>query len=212
MTKRAGSKEVGNDSWVTQVHPLDQNGQEHREIFALAGTALCMAQNLEHVLKNFLVLAAAIERRGSRPPLTADEIVLFNADLEKVEAETFKKTLGRLINSIKVQFKFREKPQLQDDLAQSLIDRNKLVHHFFWDTAVYILTSQGRRRMAEELKRIHKQLQQTVVDFSEATKAIRVAAHITDEMINEVVEAAKAGATVEELKEMVRKRRSSIPG
>jgi hypothetical protein len=61
--------------------------------------------------------------------------------------------------------------------------------------------------MAEELKRIQVQLKRTIEDFAEATKAIRGSLGITEEMIDEVVEAAKSGATEEEIKEMVRKKR-----
>jgi hypothetical protein len=171
-------------------------------------TSLSLAQTLEHVLKNFIVLAGAIERRRSQRRSTVDEKARFNADLEKLEAETFKKTLGRLINLIKSRFQFQAKPGLEADLAQSLIDRNHLVHHFFWDSAIAQQSSDGRRKLAEELKRIQVQLRRTIEDFSDATKALRRALGVTEEIIDQVVEAAKAGATEEEIREMVHKRRS----
>ena len=195
---------MNSDSWIVKVEPSNQGGLEHREVYGYAGMALSLAQTLEHVLKTFIVLAAAIERRGPQP-LTADELAGFNADLEKFEAETFKKTLGPLIDSIKSRFHFQAKPDLKTDLAQSLVDRNQLVHHFFWDRAVEQQSSHGRYRMAEELTRIQKQLRRTIEDFSDATKAIRYAMGITEERIDEVVEAAKAGATEEEIKEVVRR-------
>lgn len=198
---------MSSDSWVIELDPMNQKGRENRELYAHAGLALSLAQNLEHVLKNFIVLAAAIERRRSQPASTADDQARFNADLEKLEAETFKQTLGRLINLVKSRFQFQAKPGLEADLGQSLIDRNQLVHHFFWDRAVDQQSSQGRRNMAEELKRIQVQLKRTIEDFAEATKAIRGSLGITEEMIDEVVEAAKSGATEEEIKEMVRKKR-----
>ncbi len=195
------------DSWVIELDPMNQKGRENRELYAHAGLALSLAQTLEHVLKNFIVLASAIERRRSQPPSTADDKARFNADLEKLEAETFKQTLGRLIKLVKSRFQFQAKPGLEADLSQSLIDRNQLVHHFFWDRALEQHSSQGRRNMAEELQRIQVQLRRTIEDFSEATNVIRGSLGITEEMIDEVVEAAKAGATEDEIREMVRKKR-----
>lgn len=199
---------MNSDSWVVRVDPSNQQGIENREVYGYAGMALSLAQMLEHVLKDFVVLAAAIERRGPQP-LTADKLARFKANLEKFEAETLKKTLGPLMNSIKSRFHFQAHPDLKANLAQSLIDRNQLVHHFFWDRAVEQQSSQGRRRMAEELKRIQKQFRRTIEDFSDATKAIREAMGITDEKINEVVEAAKAGASEQEIKELIRKKHPS---
>jgi hypothetical protein len=199
---------MNSDSWVVQVDPSNQQGIENREVYAYAGMALSLAQMLEHVLKDFVVLATAIERRGTQP-LTADKLARFKANLEKFEAETLKKSLGPLINLIKSRFHFQAHPDLKANLAQSLIDRNQLVHHFFWDRAVDQQSSQGRRRMAEELKRIQNQFRRTTEDFSDATRAIREAMGITDEKITEVVEAAKAGASEQEIKELIRKKRST---
>ena len=109
-TSRRQRHKVSSDSWVIELDPMNQKGRENRELYAHAGLALSLAQNLEHVLKNFIVLAAAIERRRSQPASTADDQARFNADLEKLEAETFKQTLGRLINLVKSRFQFQAKP------------------------------------------------------------------------------------------------------
>jgi hypothetical protein len=199
---------MSSDSWVVNVDPSNREGIENREIYGYAGMALSLAQTLENVLKNFIVLATAIERR-ERGTLTAEQFAAFKADLEKFEAETLKKTLGPLINSIKSRFHFQAKPNLMADLSQSLVDRNQLVHHFFWDRAIEHTSSEGRYRMAEELKRIQKQLRRTIEDFSDATKAISDAMGVTEERINEVIEAAKAGASEVEIKELIRARRTS---
>jgi hypothetical protein len=195
--------------WVVKLDPSNRVGREHREIYGYAGMALSQAQTLEHVLKNFIVLTRAIERGRDRQ-LSAKQFARFRAEIENFEAETFKKTLGPIIASIKKRFHFQTKPNLEIDLEKSLRDRNQLVHHFFWDRATETQSSEGRHKMADELRRIHKQLLQTIADFSDATKAIRQAMGITDENINEVVEAAKSGATEKELGELIQRQRLKL--
>jgi hypothetical protein len=193
------------EDWVVRVDPSNRTSIEIRELYAYAGMALAIAQELEHVLKNFVILARAIETR----PKVAEKLERFKVEMEKFEGETFKKTLGPLVNSIKSRFHFSTKPSLASDLEQSLKDRNQLVHHFFWDSAVQLRrSSEERRKMGEELKRISKQLRTTVEDFSDATKGIHDAMGITKEAIMEVVEASMAGASEQEVKKLIREKRA----
>jgi hypothetical protein len=194
------------DNWL--IEPADQTGREHREVYPYAGMALSQAQLLEHVLKNFIVLGRAIERR-SESALTPDEAARFNAELEAFETKLLKKTLGHLIGVFTSKYHFRAKANFADDLSKSLDDRNLLVHHFFWDRAVDQQTGVGRRKMAAELKRIHAQLKGTVQEFGDATKALRVSLGATDDILDEVLVAARAGATEEQIKKIISKRRAS---
>ncbi len=194
------------DDWVVSIDPSNRQAIEAREIYGYAGLALSVAQILEHNVKNFIVLGKAIETK----PEDIEKLERFRVELEKFEVETFRKTLGPLIESIKKRFHFAAKPSLTADLERSLTDRNQLVHHFFWDRAVQLVrSSEERQKMAEELKRIHAQLKRTIEDFAEATKALRDAVGITEELVTEVVQASLAGASDTEIKELIRKKRGS---
>jgi hypothetical protein len=194
--------------WVVETDPANEVGKELREVYAHAGMALDNAQTLEHVLKHFIVLAAAIEKRTSEPPTSTDDVARAIADLEKFEAEMSRQTLGRLIHCIKSQSRLVHSEELEANLDQSLKDRNRLAHHFFWDNALTQRRSQGRRNMADELKRIQAQFKRTIEDFEQANKALREYLGITKDMIDKAFAAAQAGATEEEIKMMVRQRRS----
>jgi len=69
------------------------------------------------------------------------------------KAEISKHTLG-LIHGAKLYLLTARREDLEANLIQSLKDRNRLVHQFFWDRAVEQQSSDGRRQMVEELKRI----------------------------------------------------------
>jgi hypothetical protein len=64
--------------------------------------ALSQAQILEGVLKYFVAIAAAMERRTTEPPIPADDVTSAIADIEKFEAEISKHTLGHLIRVAKL--------------------------------------------------------------------------------------------------------------
>jgi hypothetical protein len=71
---------------VVQLDSSNQVGREHREVYAHAGVGLSQAQILEGVLKYFVVIATAIERRTAEPPITADDVTSALADIEKFES------------------------------------------------------------------------------------------------------------------------------
>jgi hypothetical protein len=189
--------------WIVQLDPSNQVGQEHREVYAHAGVALSQAQILEHVLKEFIVITA-MAKGTSETPITAEDVARPIADNEKFEAELSKHTLGQLIRTAKLYLLTARSQDLEANLIQSLNDRNRLVHHFFWDNAVELQSAHGRRKMAEELKRIQAQFTRTITDFENANKALREAIGVTEEVIERVVAAAKAGTMEEEVAAIVR--------
>jgi hypothetical protein len=189
--------------WIVQLDPSNQVGQEHREVYAHAGVALSQAQILEHVLKEFIVITA-MAKGTSETPITAEDVARPIADNEKFEAELSKHTLGQLIRTAKLYLLTARSQDLEANLIQSLNDRNRLVHHFFWDNAVELQSAHGRRKMAEELKRIQAQFTRTITDFENANKALREAIGVTEEIIERVVAAAKAGTMEEEVAAIVR--------
>jgi hypothetical protein len=151
-----------------------------------------------------ILLATAIERRASEPLITADDAARAIADLDKVEAKLSKQMLGKLIQLSQSQSLIAQNDELEANLVQSLKDRNKLVHHFFWDNSLELHSSEGRRRMAEELNRILAQLLRTIKDFAQITKPLQEAVGVTDEGIETLGAAVKAGATEVEVKALLR--------
>jgi hypothetical protein len=113
--------------------------------------ALSQAQILEHVLKEFIVITA-MAKGTSETPITAEDVARPIADNEKFEAELSKHTLGQLIRTAKLYLLTARSQDLEANLIQSLNDRNRLVHHFFWDNAVELQSAHGRRKMRRSSK------------------------------------------------------------
>jgi hypothetical protein len=197
--------------WIVELDPANQQGKELREVYANAGVALNNAQTLEHVLKYFIVLAAAIEKRALEPPTSADDFHRDVTDLEKFEDKISKLTLGRLIDWLKSQSLLTQAQVLESDLKLSLQHRNRLVHHFLWDNEFELQSSDGRRRMAEELKRIQDQFKRTIVHFELVNKKLREYLRLPEEFIEKVLAAAKVVFSEEEFETLSRQFRESHP-
>src|ERR1700686_2813702 len=80
--------------WLTVAE--DRDNQETREVYALAGLALYMAQVLEHGIVNSLVGIRRIEWLKSKPP-GAESL---NLQIDRLWEDNFRLTLGQLIRSI----------------------------------------------------------------------------------------------------------------
>jgi hypothetical protein len=187
------SQNTKTNQWIEQIDLLDRVGQELREVYMHAGVALSAAQILEHVLKSFIVPAAAIQE--------TDDVGRALGDLDKFGAEfsKHKHTLGQLIGLAKSCVLLGETQELEANLAQSLKDRNSLVHHFFWHNAIALQNSDGRRRMTEELARIQAQFGRTIKDFKDANKTVQESLEITQEDIDRAIAAAERGALEEDI-------------
>jgi hypothetical protein len=147
----------GPTDWVKSVG--NRVDEETREVYALAGLALYMAQVLEHGVVNAVVAIRQIEWLKSKHLLgqvvgvvggTHPQVVeSLTEQIERLWDDNFGLTLGQLIKSISSEVTVDD--DLQIALDQSLKARNRLAHRFFREHDINCLNAHGRRFMAREL-------------------------------------------------------------
>jgi hypothetical protein len=116
---------------------LGPESEQIREVYALFGLAMYLAQNLERALAMLLAVS------GETKLMTAWD---YDARL----AENFQSTFGALVTKF-AELSDSENVNLNGQLARALIDRNDLAHHYFWERAIQFCSRAGRTQMIEEL-------------------------------------------------------------
>ena len=120
---------------------IERGSEEVREVFARYGLAIYRAQCLERQLS--IILAT---KYG--PGLTQ----ISGEELDENLEGLFARTLGRLVQKIKMLAKLGEEEEQQ--LQEALRKRNWLVHGYFWERAVELLSESGRASMIQELEEV----------------------------------------------------------
>jgi hypothetical protein len=113
--------------------------------------------------------------------------------MDQLWDENFRLTLGKLVQAISS--KMRISDNLKTDLEQSIEARNNLAHSFFREHAENFLNPEGRRLMANELKRMREQLSSTDRQLQPIADRLWKILGITPEMVERVFQLMKAGAS-----------------
>jgi len=116
---------------------LDPESEQIRELYALYGLAMNVAQNLERELA---MLLAVFDSAG----------LMTAWDYDARLAENFDSTFGTLATRFQDLSKLQYE-ELNARLSKAVGDRNDLAHHYFWDRAVQFNSSNGRAQMIAEL-------------------------------------------------------------
>jgi len=153
--------------WVTQ--PTKVGEQEIREIYALAGLAIYMAQVLEHGVCNCLLLLNVIHVMQAKRRFL--NYAHYENYVDTLEEQHFKRTFGSLIKAIKSSG-IAVPQRLDDKLVESLTARNRLVHRFFRDHATDFVRSEGRAAMAHELKQMRVLFEETDQQLDTIAKSL----------------------------------------
>lgn len=119
---------------------LDAESEQIREVYALFGLAIYLAQNLEREL------AMALAVSGKHKPLTAWD---YDARLAENFASTFGALSTRFVEAIA-----KQNPVLAERISKAVDSRNDLAHHYFWNRAVQFCSAEGRNEMITELQMI----------------------------------------------------------
>lgn len=157
------------------IEEIDNESWQVREVYAKYGLAMYFAQCLETELVNLLVALKLKDR---------DKIT--RSDIDSFMEENYKKTLGRLIQSLKKAMKIPE--NLEIELAELLNIRNYLAHHYFRDKATDFVNKDGRQNMLSELELIISKLVNGDKKISSIVSVIREQYGITEEMISKMVD------------------------
>lgn len=117
---------------------LDDNAKRRRELFGRYGLAMYHAQCVE---KSLALLTSTVFHK---------DFLKSSVDIrEKIQSQSFSKTLGKLIHKLESQVTIP--PNLKNNLLDALNKRNWLAHDYFYDRAEALLTQDGNEKMIEEL-------------------------------------------------------------
>ena len=120
---------------------LDFNSQQRREAFALYGLAMYHAQCFEKSL--VIIVSIAYNKK------------YFKSDFEQRENlfnDSFKKTAGQLLSKLKKMIRVSD--DLENVLVEAVKKRNWLTHNYFWENSLSIITTEGRKKMINDLQEL----------------------------------------------------------
>ncbi|MGA2001610.1 MAG: hypothetical protein ABSG52_16625 [Terriglobales bacterium] len=135
---------------------LDPESEQIREVYALFGLAMYLAQNLERGLAMLLAVF------GEAKLMTAWD---YDARL----AENFQSTFGALVTKF-AELAGSEHVKLTDQLAKAVDDRNDLAHHYFWGRAIKFCSSDGGDKMITELHQMRHEFESLDEELTELTR------------------------------------------
>jgi hypothetical protein len=187
--------------WVTR--PTESDDQESREIYALAGLALYMAQVLEYGLSHCLVLLDIT--RVIEAKQRFGDYEQYEKYLDTLEEGNFKRTLGALvepINSTGVPI-----PEgLKDNLVECLTIGNRLAHRFFREHATDFFRPEGRTVMAQELVQMRALFEATDQQLEPIVVSLQAALGVSEEAENEFVAMMEEGVSESEIRSYLREK------
>ncbi len=175
--------------WVTEA--TDVEDHEAREIYALAGLALYLAQVLEHGIVNCLV---GVEMLGANRSGAAQRL---EREIDQLWEDNFRLTLGKLVHRINSNVECAD--DLRINLEKSIEARNCLAHRFFREHAADFLTPEGRRLMADELKAMRDLFSSSDRQLDPIAYRLWKIVGITPELVERIVQLMRAGASDEDI-------------
>jgi len=189
---------IERDDWIKK--PDDRDGEEAREVYALAGLALYAANLLEHEIVNLLVGLSRMERLKSGRTTTN-----LTEEIDKVWDDNFRLTLGGLITRIKSAVPVSD--DLKAGLEKTLEERNRLAHRFFREHDLNFVSAAGRRQMAEELTEMRELFCSTDKGLQPITSAIwrksGISPELRDWLAERSLELARSGVSETEIDRIV---------
>jgi hypothetical protein len=169
-------------NWVSD--PSEKNAKELREVYAHAGLALYCAQCLEHEIVNVLSTLKIADWFITRTELSEAQRLEFENFVDDTWDEAFQQTLGKLIREL-AKSGVQIPTNLDSHFLGSLSARNDLAHKFFRSHAWPMMTSEGRRLMFEELRRMQDLFRETDRELHEVTCYVRQKLGITEKAVDD---------------------------
>jgi hypothetical protein len=160
---------------------LESELEENKELYARFGLAVYLAQLTEYALITLMV-ASRLSQRGH---LTRNEV-------NSVTQRASRKTLGILIRDLKRHIVVPV--TLARDLYKAIELRNRLVHRYFRQREVEMVTPEGRGAMIEELKEWRDFLEDVNETLDKMTQDMMAEQGVTEEVIAAEMERLVEGA------------------
>jgi hypothetical protein len=153
---------------------LPMAGQEGawqvREVYAHAGRALLWSQGLEWSIVNCLVGNYMFTHRPE-VAVSKAQLERLREQLEEYEEKNFKKTLGKMLESLRSSG-IEVSEELDCQLRNCLAIRNRLAHRYFRERVVEFRNPAGRELMLRELKEMASQLKRCHAEMERLATAI----------------------------------------
>ena len=171
----------------------DDEVSEHvKTVYAHFGLAIYLSQVLEHGLVNALFVMDLVPRAGAvatRDTWPRKSDAFFD--------EQFRKTLGRMIESLRTVAKVPT--TLEGLLAKALDRRNWLAHDYFRERAEDFMSARGRNRMIEELEEAQALFRTADEELDKVAKPLREKYGYTEEKLNALYEEMKRNSSSHDL-------------
>jgi hypothetical protein len=113
--------------------------EEYKEVYATFGLAVYLAQCFERQLAITLSTVCSFNPQA-----------VLQSQYDDLLSRNFKKTMGQLLHKIKEGITVPD--ELTTEIEEALKRRNFLMHTYFWERAVQLSTSAGRKAMIHELQ------------------------------------------------------------
>jgi hypothetical protein len=123
----------------------EPEGSEAKEVFAFFGLCSYNSQVLERGLVN---LAVGLKALGFTK--------LTEENLDSLFERTMRKTLGQLIADVRPHVNVSK--ELENEIMETLNDRNYIIHRFFAEHDISFMSDHGRSNMINELRSILKRI------------------------------------------------------
>lgn len=191
---------------------MDSTSEECKDVYAHFGLAMYLAQCVEQSIIQLLIFFDFFDKNAQR--WESEE--KWAADFDIFESAVSKKTMGRLIGSLKNLDNFG---QLLDDdleglLSEALDKRNWLAHSYFSDRASHFVRSSGRVAMVAELEESRDLFKSVEDKLNPITYALTEKYGLTESMVQELAskmkELGKTEITDEEFNQMLRGVRGNL--
>ena len=163
----------------------EELGEHVKEVFAHFGAALYHTQVLEHGIVNALVVVDLIPARKDQVGSRQEWARILDGFMD----QHFSKPMGRMMEALRMVATIPD--DLETMLTEALQRRNWLAHHFFRERADAFLSVRGRDQMISELRNATSMFVSTDQCLEELTRPLRVAAGLTDEMIEQALQESR---------------------
>jgi hypothetical protein len=150
----------------------EPEGTDTKEVYAFYGLAAYSAQVLEKGLVNLVAV------------LHTDGLFITRAQFDTLFARFDGETFGRLVREART--KIQIPAQIEALLADALVKRNKLAHHFFADNAAAFKTERGRVEMIVELRALVDLFQRADRQVDALLEPFALRLGLTEERINQL--------------------------
>ncbi|HTF83692.1 MAG TPA: hypothetical protein VL987_03860 [Cellvibrio sp.] len=191
---------------------MDSTSEECKDVYAHFGLAMYLAQCVEQSIIQLLIFFDFFDKNAQH--WESEE--KWAADFDIFESAVSKKTMGRLIGSLKNLDNFGQllDEDLEGLLGEALDKRNWLAHAYFSDRASHFVHSSGRVEMVAELEEARGLFKSVEDKLNPITYALTEKYGLTESMVQELAskmkELGKPEITDEEFKKMLRGVRGNL--